>query len=1076
MYLLMSVWLAMHASVVAQTSGVRLLTQFVRLPIPTWKYLEKMRTHAASFETLGSNMFRIPFLRSPAPNPSQWNQKSKGSFASAPVGYYSTADVAASDSAKDVEKGQRMPIEGAFEESRSHDPDHTDIWGLEEHGHDIPELQDKPPASRPHVDMVRKEALHWQCHDAFARVAMSFGTNQLLSSITYYCMGYVSLQDGAPMTSWCVAALMISIAVTLLHLDYMLTPTEFRVGSSLLIAGPACVSLCTFLTTVRSPRADMVNMVFLPIAYMAHAAWLLWSLQALGMVKHPSGAWLPMRYRAVSYLDVYKWYHTFEQCSARNAQEMKESKASQSAKPRRRGSIFVMDDIEPVVEDRSSEKRPSIIELAQVYQHGDDRLDDLSKDWAKQDSSLYRSDDDDSMSEATMASAKERLRADFMLWQSQEVQESIRDDEKEKVRRLSQRFQKAIAEEGSEKIRVSGVSDGELSFAGGSQEEDKASWVRLKGQTDFGTEVPYYYNPQSGDIRSMSFDAQEESNAWARLTAERRSALRMSDFEEHVEEYCRRAERRHSVESKARSSHTTQRSPSIVEIKEPYLEGSMMKSVTCCGYPIDESKEDEQPLLSDVQYTLLPSMEGLCQCPGDDGGEKRGGPTRGVSEAIDPFHGPATDYGRTEPGKVPWHMIKRGTLLMILLWMTGPLLSFGRVGGPLENGVPPLRAMDSIGARSDRDVDPARVASSAVDAYENNDLEALVEGEPIDVQWPREHSFMPRSLSCDPSGRQLVVADDFGVYSGHLWPEADSGARKLQGLSDLSIKISRAPPCTAFEGQTLKDIGVVCTNGAATESSCRVLVLHAHGRRLTECPLIQNSSREALAPTAGEVPLKTGSGLQGESPLAEPSTNDTSPTVMREHRARRRAPHKRKAVVKPVVTWRIAGQWLDVKKERVESVAVNNECLAQDRRTTGGAFHPDAPGCLVVGTTSGRVVQLRRHVTQSKELVPEWSMQKRTHAIGQGSLHVLPGGIVMALRPKQGTLQALDVQRGDVVGEWKLPQGISWITLCGGGRSLYMLGRALHSSKVGLWRFPIPATLQARQAQSAGRHGAVQEM
>merc|ERR1719436_582432 len=52
MYLLMSVWFAMHASVVAQCSSVRLVTQFVRLPVPTWEELEHMRTYAALYERM----------------------------------------------------------------------------------------------------------------------------------------------------------------------------------------------------------------------------------------------------------------------------------------------------------------------------------------------------------------------------------------------------------------------------------------------------------------------------------------------------------------------------------------------------------------------------------------------------------------------------------------------------------------------------------------------------------------------------------------------------------------------------------------------------------------------------------------------------------------------------------------------------------------------------------------------------------------------------------------------------------------------------------------------------------------
>ncbi|CAE7897534.1 unnamed protein product, partial [Symbiodinium microadriaticum] len=39
MYLLMSVWFSMHASVTAKSYETRLLTQLVRLPVPSWAQL-----------------------------------------------------------------------------------------------------------------------------------------------------------------------------------------------------------------------------------------------------------------------------------------------------------------------------------------------------------------------------------------------------------------------------------------------------------------------------------------------------------------------------------------------------------------------------------------------------------------------------------------------------------------------------------------------------------------------------------------------------------------------------------------------------------------------------------------------------------------------------------------------------------------------------------------------------------------------------------------------------------------------------------------------------------------------------
>eukprot|EP00418_Pyrodinium_bahamense_P040430 CAMPEP_0179194862 /NCGR_PEP_ID=MMETSP0796-20121207/96858_1 /TAXON_ID=73915 /ORGANISM="Pyrodinium bahamense, Strain pbaha01" /LENGTH=168 /DNA_ID=CAMNT_0020899205 /DNA_START=71 /DNA_END=573 /DNA_ORIENTATION=- len=54
-FLLLTVWLAMHASVAAP--------KLVRLPVPTWQELEACRTYASAFEKVEpKQMFRIPFL------------------------------------------------------------------------------------------------------------------------------------------------------------------------------------------------------------------------------------------------------------------------------------------------------------------------------------------------------------------------------------------------------------------------------------------------------------------------------------------------------------------------------------------------------------------------------------------------------------------------------------------------------------------------------------------------------------------------------------------------------------------------------------------------------------------------------------------------------------------------------------------------------------------------------------------------------------------------------------------------------------------------------------------------------
>jgi len=367
------------------------------------------------------------------------------------------------------------------------------------------------------------------------------------------------------------------------------------------------------------------------------------------------------------------------------------------------------------------------------------------------------------------------------------------------------------------------------------------------------------------------------------------------------------------------------------------------------------------------------------------------------------------------------------------------------------------------------------IASAAISTALNGDFPALEKDLELLVDWPRRNSFSPRTMSCDPSGKQLVLADDFGVYTGNLFEvedKSEADGRKLSDTSDVPGKDSRpmlrtqfvrTPPCTAFEGQALKDIGVVCMHGFVSE--CRVLVLHANGRRLTECPLQadldpipQWFGGMFVPPSQSSDEAAALASQKGSHPFMGPAAEDSRALAKDSHRH-----HKHHKVVSPVSSWTIAKGWLHVKKERVESMAVNSECRSQSL-SNGGAFVPEDPGCLVVGTTFGRVVQLRRHATQNQELVPAMSMQHRPHSVNQGSLHVLPGGIVMALRPSLGTVQALDVELGGVVGEWRLPTGISWITLCGGGGHFYMLGRTSGKERrLLIWRFPVPKELKSMQ-------------
>jgi len=361
----------------------------------------------------------------------------------------------------------------------------------------------------------------------------------------------------------------------------------------------------------------------------------------------------------------------------------------------------------------------------------------------------------------------------------------------------------------------------------------------------------------------------------------------------------------------------------------------------------------------------------------------------------------------------------------------------------------------------DHDLEPT------IDDYER--MPTLPGGQALDVRWPFESSFRPRAIACDNTGKHLVVADDFGVYSGRIVfspegvevvvkdppiyfgdtnlnaPKAEAqvarkDARRLRQPANtlrrqpLPPSFAQMPRCTALEGKQLKDVGVVCTSDSNHEY-CRVLVLHSNGRHLTECPLYTSWGTDARPV------VSTPAGLN---------------------------PSSERPVVRPLSDWKISGSWLDHDHESVESLGVNPDCeqgtLLQSMEDH--AFDPAEVGCTIIGTSSGRVVQLRRHLSKEHELVPEWAMQERRGKVAQGSLQLFPGGFLMMLRSEIGLIQAINPEAGSLLGQWRLPDSADWFSISGGGKTLFMLGRernpnvAEENRHVSLWTFPLPPELE----------------
>jgi len=278
MYLLMSVWFSMHASITAKSYETRLLTQLVRLPVPSWTQLEGARTYGSTFEKAKTNqMFRVPFV----------------------MGTQQQVLGEAATSSESQEQGSIEGGEGS-----------TDLWGLEGRGEGIYELDGSirtNPDQLRHLNLIKEVMKYWQSYDGFARVAMSMGTNQLILGLSYYVIGYVLISNKAIMACWLVVLLFMVIATALIRLDMSLTGLEFRAAVVLVSAGPALTAVAAQQWRLHTVKGYELVHLLAPLPYAAEAAWLMLLLYISKVGEQEGGAMLPTGFRSVMYIDVFGW-------------------------------------------------------------------------------------------------------------------------------------------------------------------------------------------------------------------------------------------------------------------------------------------------------------------------------------------------------------------------------------------------------------------------------------------------------------------------------------------------------------------------------------------------------------------------------------------------------------------------------------------------------------------------------------------------------------------------------------------------------------------------------------------------
>jgi len=366
-YLLLAVWLSMHASIASHSFGVRLLTRFVRLPIPSSKQIMGLRSHLKDYERQGvANLLKLPFVDKKVQD---WDtdlhvkaaaKDGKGSASAAPLGVDDSPNTTprkrtggaylqqpsgspeplqpnstnaprpvdptslrprtlgrsaspspqpsrlpsppcASPRPEDERSGPRIAGNGDLLPEDAEDPFGGQVGG----GQDLLEGRQGAMPER-HVQLFRQLQSKWQCYDAYCRVCMGLGVNQILQGLSYYAICHTLVENHSPTTGYALVVLFQCTTIALAVLD--LAGLKRREILAVQVVGvmPCAITAFGIAHGARDAEGKLdpdEEYKLSPLSFLFQVMWLeLWL-----RVAAPSDdqAKLPRRFRQVLFLDVF---------------------------------------------------------------------------------------------------------------------------------------------------------------------------------------------------------------------------------------------------------------------------------------------------------------------------------------------------------------------------------------------------------------------------------------------------------------------------------------------------------------------------------------------------------------------------------------------------------------------------------------------------------------------------------------------------------------------------------------------------------------------------------------------------
>mmetsp|Transcript_23774 Transcript_23774/g.67660 ORF Transcript_23774/g.67660 Transcript_23774/m.67660 type:complete len:818 (+) Transcript_23774:111-2564(+) len=266
LFLGLTLWLAMHASMRADTASTHMLTRFVRLPIPNQGMMDKARKFLSSFEEQPlKEVFRVPFTRHSKAGPGKEGGFNEGM---------------AVDDAAQKRSRHSYDVPAWYKKEKAVD----NVDTVETIGSMLP--LDARGTAPEHFEAYREIQNEWFPYDVYARLCIFLAFMHLTHCWAYLQIGHQLQENRALFACGLVMLSMFVLQQVILTLDVI--PTGLPIHR----LGPFGLWFAYFAAAIEYKRwftqeAQAVGFVLVYIAYAIHIIYTVQLLRICAPAKDP---------------------------------------------------------------------------------------------------------------------------------------------------------------------------------------------------------------------------------------------------------------------------------------------------------------------------------------------------------------------------------------------------------------------------------------------------------------------------------------------------------------------------------------------------------------------------------------------------------------------------------------------------------------------------------------------------------------------------------------------------------------------------------------------------------------------